>query len=497
VTTGDPTTCTATVSDVGTGTQSDPEGTVAFTTNSTGDFTPASPAECSLVADGNAATFTSRCDITYTPTVAGSHTVKGTYTPTDSHDASQGDSNTVTATDAVIGGGDVNPTSTSVACSTAFVPAGSSAACTATVTDTGTASQSDPLGTVAFTTNSTGDFTPAPSCTLTPDADVATFTSSCQVSYTPTAGGFHTVTGTYTPADADPHSGSQGDSNPIHAGSSGGDTGGGGGGGGGGGTTPLASSTAVVCSPNPVVVGVPATCTATVTDTATGLTGRSDPAGTVTFTTSATGGFSVPSCTLVSDGNAATFTSSCQVTYTPGTAATHTITASYHDPSAAHTDSTGSTDLVVNATSGGGTQFQPDAQIKAKNGIRLGNAVYNTTGAGQTAKVAAARGTSVALRLFIQNDGSSADAFLLKGTHSHDGWKVTYLFGGVDITRRVVAGTYRTSDVAPGGSRILKIVVGVPRGASIGQLTTWFVRATSVGDTTKHDVVGVKVKALA
>src|SRR5258705_372204 len=71
-----------------------------------------------------------------------------------------------------------------------------------------------------------------------------------------------------------------------------------------------------------------------VTDTATGS--KSDPSGTVTFGSSGAGAFSAPgtTCTLVSDGVAGTFTSSCSVTFTPSASGTQTITGTYN--SAAH-----------------------------------------------------------------------------------------------------------------------------------------------------------------
>ena len=241
-------------------------------------------------------------------------------------------------------------------------------------------------------------------------------------------------------------------------------------------------------------MSVPTTCTATVTDTDGGT---SFPvAGAVTFSTSGTGPFSSASCTSA-QGVGTPYNASCQVTYTPGAEGTDTITAKYHDPSAGHTDSTGTAGLTVQKSTGNLNQYQPDAQVKATNGLRLGNGVYNTTGAGQIANTAVARGRTVALRVFVQNDGNAPDAFLLKGTGNHDGWLISYRFNGQDITRAVVAGRYRTASIAAGGSAVFKVLITAPRGAAIGRVQSWLLKATSAADTTKHDAVGMRVKVTA
>ncbi len=111
---------------------------------------------------------------------------------------------------------------------------------------------------------------------------------------------------------------------------------------------PRSTSTVVACSPDPVVYGADTTCTATLTDTEPGGT-PSDPTGEVAFTvTTGPGDIAPGSCTLASDGNAETFTSSCPVTYTPSAVGTgtHTVGASYGG-SGVHSGSTGSDSVEV------------------------------------------------------------------------------------------------------------------------------------------------------
>ena len=63
-----------------------PTGTVTFTTNATGTFSPA--ASCKLVA-GNAP-HTATCSVSYTPTVTGKQLITGSYSGDSSHTKSFG-----------------------------------------------------------------------------------------------------------------------------------------------------------------------------------------------------------------------------------------------------------------------------------------------------------------------------------------------------------------------------------------------------------------------
>src|SRR4029077_10355048 len=93
------------------------------------------------------------------------------------------------------------------------------------------------------------------------------------------------------------------------------------------------TTTTVDCPAN-LAVNQTGTCTATVTDTDAGT--KSDPSGSVDFSRTGPGGgsFSAASCTLVSDGNALTFTSSCSVTYTPTSGSgSHVVRGDYNEAS--------------------------------------------------------------------------------------------------------------------------------------------------------------------
>ena len=193
-----------------------------------------------------------------------------------------------------------------------------------TVDDIDTGTKSSPSGTVDFSRSGpgTGTFSSA-SCTLAPtDGD----SSACQVGYRPTSGaGAHAI-------DAD-YQGSL-----VHKISSGSDTV----------TVHERTTSASLSCATPVSIDEASTCTITLTDTDAGQ--KSDPSGTVSFSSSnLTGGvFSNPgaSCTLVSDG-VATFTSSCTVDYTGDTAQIDTISATYDETSSALHASDSDTFLIT------------------------------------------------------------------------------------------------------------------------------------------------------
>ena len=309
---GSATSCTATVTDTSSS-PTTPTGTVNFTTNSTGNFTP-SPG-CTLAPGATADTAT--CTVTYTPTVVGHHLITGNYAGDSTHDTSSG-SFTLEVTSVP-----PHSTTTSVTCLPGSVQAGTPTTCTATVTDTSASGATTPTGTVSFTTNATGTFTPGNSCTL---AEIITGTASCSVTYTPgvSAAGNHIITGNY--AGDSTHNSSSGSftlavtAAPRHA-----------------------TTTTVSCSPSPTQVNSTASCTATVTDTNSTPT---TPTGVVVFGTNSTGTFAPTSASCTLAAGATVGAASCSVSYTPNVAGHHLINANYTGDSS-HTSSIGQFNLAT------------------------------------------------------------------------------------------------------------------------------------------------------
>ena len=219
----------------------------------------------------------------------------------------------------------VNPrtTTTEVVCVPDSIVVDQETDCTVTVTDVaGLGSKSDPSGTVTFTSNQPGTFD-STTCALSGNGD---FTSSCLVTYTPTAKGtgLHVIGASYG-------------GSTVHATSSDIDgvevT-----------VDHRTTATSVVCA-SPVVVGQGSLCTAQVDDTA-GAGAASAPAGTVDFLGEGPGAFDSTSCSLlVLDADS----SSCSVTYTPTAVGdgVHTIDAAYTHSGDIHSDSDDDVDITV------------------------------------------------------------------------------------------------------------------------------------------------------
>ncbi len=297
VSSNQPSTCTATVTDTGTNPIT-PTGSVSF--SQTGGSDGFSDTQCTLSGSGA----TSSCSVTYTQTDSGSPTVAATYNPDAAH---TGSSNSTPLTI------DANPTTTAVSCQPGNPHAGAQTSCTATVTDNGT-DPSTPTGTVGFTsTDQNGTFTsPGDSCTL---ATAGNTSSTCSVTYSQPDAGAPTIDATY---GGDPaHSAGSPGTEPLAVGSD-------------------QSKTAVACAPSQPAIGQQTTCTVTVTDPDTP---PSTPTGTVTFASSEpTGTFTdTGKCTLMSG---VTGTATCAVGYSQPTAGSPTITASYPGD-AAHISSSG------------------------------------------------------------------------------------------------------------------------------------------------------------
>jgi hemolysin type calcium-binding protein/Big-like domain-containing protein len=304
------TTCTATVTDTEKTDPTTPTGTISFASSAGGDF---SANQCTLSGSGASA----HCSVTYTPSdfgTRGSHTITGDYSGDSTHDDGHG-------SDAV----SVGPRSakTTVGCSPNPVAVGRTTTCVATVTDTSAGTVSTPTGTVGLQSDGSGSFGGGP-CTL---SETSPGTASCSVTYTPSAlpmnSNAQTIIAQYG-GDAK-HAG-----NILSLGF----------------TfltviSPRSTSTSLSCTPDPVAVGGPTTCTATVSDTDGGT--ASTPTGTVSFGSSGPGSFSAGQCTLSGSGASA----GCSVTYTNDIGSgSQTITGAYGGD-AIHADSSGSQAVAV------------------------------------------------------------------------------------------------------------------------------------------------------
>jgi hypothetical protein len=302
----EPTTCTATVSELWGVPPGEPGGDAAMTWSSTGSGALSS-SSCTPVGGSG----TSSCSVTYVPSSASSSTISATYIGDASHLVSDG-STTVTASE--------RSSSTTVACAPSSDPLGVPATCTATVSDMAGSEIVTPTGSVTWSSTATGTFSNG-SCALSG----AGGTSTCSVSYTPAAGsvGAHLVSSSYGGDGA--HSSSAG-SVTLTA-------------------TVRASSTIASCAPTSVRLSASTTCTATINDTTGGA--ALTPTGNIMWSSSAAGSFSQASCSLGGSGGS----SSCSVIYTASVAGVHRISAVYSGDANHAGSDTGSSPATVTVSS--------------------------------------------------------------------------------------------------------------------------------------------------
>ena len=150
----------------------------------------------------------------------------------------------------------------------------------------------------------------------------------------------------------------------------------------------------------------------------------------------------------------------------------------------------GSIDSWGLALTGGSCPFRPDGRIKrGPAGTMVGNNTYNTTGIHQTRTGAAHAGQSVTYYLSFQNDSQVNDALRIRGRAGGGAFSIVYRHGAANITSQVVAGTFTTPSLAPQAAYSIRAVVTVHNSAPFHGSQTRKVKARSVSDTTRTDMV--------
>jgi Bacterial Ig-like domain (group 3)/Galactose oxidase, central domain len=270
----------------------------------------------------------------------GTHTILACYAGNSNYNAS---SNTLSQTV------DYRATSTTVtSISPGSVPLGVGATVTVTVKDTSPGTASNPGGTVTLTTSGSGTFG---TCTLAPSgSDSAT----CTASYTPSGtvsdtSRTDTIKASFTASDSTHENSSDATGMPLTV------------------TKRSTSTTVTSLTPNSVVVAQSTTVRVTVVDTESGTV--SDPGGTVSLASTGAGTFGT--CTLAQGVNP-TGTMSCDVSYTPSSAAVspQTITASFTATDSVHKDSadtTGKSLTVTRRTTSTGVAFGTNTVVTGQS----------------------------------------------------------------------------------------------------------------------------------
>jgi hypothetical protein len=138
---------------------------------------------------------------------------------------------------------------------------------------------------------------------------------------------------------------------------------------------------------------------------------------------------------------------------------------------------------------------QPDGLIRKRGSSTWKGGNVHGAITDQTVRQRTQRGHTATSFWRVQNDGQRADSFVLLGTRTTARFRVRYFAGGTDVTRAVVAGSYRTATLAPGSRTRLRVEVTPTRQARVGDRRTATLRATSVAVGTATDRVATRVTA--
>lgn len=150
--------------------------------------------------------------------------------------------------------------------------------------------------------------------------------------------------------------------------------------------------------------------------------------------------------------------------------------------------------------------LQPDNLLSksASIGAGVGGDVYNTTAAGQSLGLLTKKAKAVNAYLFVQNDGTAADAFRVRGQIGNAFIPLSYYAGSKNVTGAVKSGNYNTGTLAAGANRMLKVEAAPVRSkvAKVRNGKTFWLRkscsavimSTSVSDPAKTDAVRLQVE---
>ena len=136
--------------------------------------------------------------------------------------------------------------------------------------------------------------------------------------------------------------------------------------------------------------------------------------------------------------------------------------------------------------------FKPDLLIKTgPEALYSGTGIFSLDGDNQTKSQNAVSGQKVTYLFRAKNAGNSNDTLKIKGTGGGSGWTVKYFSipANTDITSQVTGSGWSTGILAPGIYSGLYVQVTPDGTIPTGSSKTLLITATSVGDSTKVDVV--------
>jgi DNA-binding beta-propeller fold protein YncE len=121
----------------------------------------------------------------------------------------------------------------------------------------------------------------------------------------------------------------------------------------------------------------------------------------------------------------------------------------------------GGSTATVNVTVTCTPLIQPDVKVKLFSDVTyVGDDVYSAHGKDQIRRMPVKRGKKMTYDFEIQNDGSSADTFMLRGNDNNVGYSVKFYDNeDADITKAIFKGTYSTGSLDPQESIVIHAVL--------------------------------------
>jgi len=142
--------------------------------------------------------------------------------------------------------------------------------------------------------------------------------------------------------------------------------------------------------------------------------------------------------------------------------------------------------------------FQPDACVRGRGDAAWIGEDYYGEARRQTKTQSIDPGSTGVFHVSIQNDGQTADSFVIRGQAGTATWPVTYhdaFEGGNEITPQVAGDDgWSVGPLAPGGAIPMRCEVTAPASAAGGTRRSRIVSATSVGDSAKWDTVKMVIR---
>lgn len=155
-----------------------------------------------------------------------------------------------------------------------------------------------------------------------------------------------------------------------------------------------------------------------------------------------------------------------------------TTTPGKHTYRVSATDGAGNITRVTRHYTVGPVVHRPDVMVKSPDGSWTGTKVYGAP-ASQTTTWPLPPGGKARITFGLANRGNYVDRCLVRGTQATKTIEVSYSFGGRDVTRAVVKGTWRTPATAVGGTQRLQARVHVVKRAPEGTSRALSVRCVS------------------